>query len=189
MTQLKIDPKMTQKAEAAAKAVGVELPEFARRQMANQLHALLIGRMLGALADRFGDEVWKITEETNRALGSELAPQFATLLGTDATDARSLTRIVDLCNLVLDIAGEEVVQERTEVVRHERSCLLSGLLAENRSHRYCQSIFQPMYRGVLQAVNPEAGCNDMKCMMSKGDDHCEVITWLGRDHESASRPR
>ncbi len=183
MIQFKIDPEMTQNAEAAAKAVGVELPEFARRQLANQLHALVIGRTLNALADRFGEEVWKITEETNRALGSELAPQFAALLGTDAADARSLTRIVDLTNLVLDIQGEEVVQEKNEVVRHERSCLLSGLLVENRSHRYCASIFQGMYRGLLQAINPEAGCNDMKCMMSQGDDHCEVVTWIGRDHE------
>lgn len=40
----------------------------------------------------------------------------------------SFTRIVDLCNLCLDIVGEEVVQEGAEVVRHERSCLLSGVL-------------------------------------------------------------
>ena len=183
MTQLRIDPEMRSKAEAAAGEVGVDLPEFARRQIANQLHALMIGRTLNGLAERFGDEVWRITEEENQKLGAELAPQFAALLGTDVSDARSLTRIVDLCNLSLDIVGEEVVRERAEVVRHERSCLLSGILREHRSHRYCASIFQPMYRGVLQALNPDAGCNDMKCMMSRGDDHCEVVTWIGRDHE------
>ena len=183
MTELTIDPEAMQKAEMAAKEVGVELPEFARRQMANQLHALLIGRTLNALAERFGDQVWDIAEQANHQLGFELAPQLAALLGLDPDDARSLTRIVDVCNLVLDIQGEEVVQERNEVVRHERSCLLSGLLAENGCHRYCESVFQPMYRGTLQALNPDAGCNDMTCMQSKGDDHCEVITWIGRDHE------
>lgn len=39
MTQLAVDPEITWKAEVAAKQVGVELPEFARRQIANQLHA------------------------------------------------------------------------------------------------------------------------------------------------------
>jgi hypothetical protein len=55
--------------------------------------------------------------------------------------------------------------------------------AENGCHRYCRSVFQPMYRGTLQAINPKAGCNNMSCMQSKGDDHCEVITWIGRDRE------
>ena len=46
MTQLKIDPEISSKAEAAAQEVGVELPEFTRRQMTNQLHAVAMARLL-----------------------------------------------------------------------------------------------------------------------------------------------
>jgi hypothetical protein len=181
MIDLKMDQDISARADGRGRAAGIQLPDFARRQIANQLHALVVGRTLNALARRFGDEVWHITEEECYSLGREMAAQIGELLELDVSDARSLTRVVDLCNACLDIVGDEVVREKDEVVRHERECLLSKGLCEQRASHYCASVFQPMYRGVLHGLNAQAGCNDMTCMMSKGDDHCEVVTWIGRD--------
>ena len=180
MTLLRLDPELAEKAGAAGKAVNVDLPEFAKRQIPNQVHVLMIVRTLKALADRFGDEVWKVCNESMYQLGREIGPEMKTLLAVDVNDARSLTRLVDATNVCLDIVGEEVVFTEKEVIRHEKECLLGPMMHAQDGHHYCM-LFQTMYRGVLNELSKEAGCNNMYCSMSHGDDHCEVKTWVGKD--------
>lgn len=180
MPMLRIDPEMAARSDAAAKRLGIDLPEFAKRQMANQMHAMMIVRTLNALADRFGDEVWKITNEVNYRLGEDLSEDFCAFIDADPEDARSLTRIIDVANTFLDIVGSEAKREQGEVVRHEHACFLSPMLHANDGHHYC-GLYQTLYRGVLNRANPEAGCNNLSVTRSRGNGHCEIITMVGKD--------
>ncbi|TET95891.1 MAG: hypothetical protein E3J29_06140 [Dehalococcoidia bacterium] len=178
MIELNVSQELATKAAAAAKDKGIDLPEWMKRQLANQVHVELLGQMSLALAERFGDEVWEICERVSTDIGRELAPAVRALLDLDPDDARSLTKAVDLTNLMLDISGEEVVFERGQVVRHERDCLLSKRLVEIGCPQYCSGMFQPMYRGLLKTLNAKADANDPPFLKSKGDDYCEVITMV-----------
>lgn len=191
MQFFKIDPEQSAKAQAAAAANGVELPEVMKRQLANQFHMLMIVKGFAALADHFGPEVWPVANQAMYDLGHQIGPELYAMLGVSTDDARGLTRSVDVINACLDIVGEEVVFTEAEVVRREHSCLMSSTLKALDGHHYC-GMYQMTFRGALHAVTPggKGGCNNLSCTRSRGDAYCELKVWTNKDETKipAGRP-
>lgn len=157
--------------------LGLPVPQRFLRQIANQIHAEMITRIMERAAAK-GSITFEEAFQVQYDLGREIAPAIAEFLSLNAADARSLTRIVDFTNLLLDIRGAEVERSARRVVRHERVCFLADQLAERQAPYYCK-LYQSMYKGVLSVLNPAASANDLTITQSIGCDHCEIITEVG----------
>ncbi len=157
--------------------LGLPVPQRLLRQIANQIHAEMTTRIMEVAAAK-GSITYKEAFQVQYDLGREIAPAIAGFLSLDATDARSLTKIVDFTNLLLDIRGEEVERSAGRVVRHEHACLLAKQLAERKAPYYCR-LYQSMYKGILSVLNPAASANDLTITQSMGCDYCEIITEAG----------
>ena len=158
--------------------MGLPIPEKLKRQIANQIHAEMITRLMEVVVLQ-GSLNFEQAMQSHYELGKEMAPIVSDLLSIDANDARSLTKVVDFINLLLDIKGCEVKKNKGVVIRHETCCFLSEQLSMKKAPYYCK-LYQSMYKGTLDGLNPNAKANDLKIMQSKGADYCEIVTSIDK---------
>ena len=124
------------------------------------------------------DEALKVHYE----IGKEIAEQTRNILNPDPNNASNLSYIIDFLHNLLDIKGKKVIKSsHAEAVSHWYSCPLSTRLKELKESGgpyYCH-LYQEMYKGVLNGLNPKAFANDLTLTQSQGHEYCELKTWIG----------
>lgn len=156
------------------------VPSFLKRQIVNEIHAEMIIRLMDVVI-----KDGALTEEKARRvhfeLGKEIATQVSDFLTINPVDARSLSKVIDFLHNLLFISGKKTVKSSKELaVSHWYSCPLSSQLAylKNGGGPYYCHLYQEMYKGVLQGINPNAKANNLKITQSQGCDYCELQTWI-----------
>ena len=160
--------------------LGLPLPGWFRREIANQIHAEMLVRLM-AVVLRKGHINLEEALAAQYRLGEELAEQVADYLALRPNDATSLAKVVDFLHSVLGIRGKRVVvNEPGEHVARWTICPLAAQLkeAEGGAGVYYCHLYQEMYKGVLAALNPQARANTLTVTQSLGKPYCEISTWI-----------
>lgn len=160
--------------------INLPVPSFFKLQLANEIHAEMIIRLMGVVI-----KDGALTEDKARKvhfdLGKEIATQVEDLLSIAPNDARSLSTIIDFLHNLLFISGKKIIKSsKDQAVSHWHSCQLSGQLAnlKNDGGPYYCHLYQEMYKGVLHGINPNAKANNLEITQSQGCDYCELQTWI-----------
>ena len=160
--------------------LGLPLPERIKRQLANQIHAEMIVRLMAPILQNGTIDLHQAVA-TQYQLGRDIASQTADLLSIQPSDARSLSRIVDFLHGLLEISGKQVVTDsKSENLCRWTNCPLSNQLKDSKEEAgayYCH-LYQEMYKGVLFEINPQAHANTLEITQSLGKQYCEIKTWL-----------
>ena len=161
-------------------ARGLPLPEALKRHLANQIHAEMIARLMRVVVTQ-GSLDMQQALRSQYELGEEIAAQTADFLSINPNDARSLSRIIDFLHNLLGIHGKiEISASASEVTCHWTKCPLAAQLRESpdASGPYYCHLYQEMYKGVLHAINPNAGANTLTLTQSMGYEFCELKTQI-----------
>lgn len=154
------------------------MPEALKRQLANQIHAEMIARLMRVVVTQ-GSLDRQQALQSQYDLGEEIAAQTADFLSVNPDDARSLSSIIDFLHNLLGIHGKvEIIGNKNEVTCHWIKCPLSAQLRESpdESGPYYCHLYQEMYKGVLHAINPNAEANTLTTTQSLGNEFCELKT-------------
>jgi hypothetical protein len=159
---------------------GLPVPSFIKLQLANDIHAEMIARLMSALIEDNGLSLERALK-VHFEMGTEFAAQVKDFLSIDPDDARSLARIIDFLHGALFISGKDVVRSsRNRAISHWHKCPLSSRLAELKEEGgpyYCH-LYQEMYKGVLYGINRKARANDLVTTRSQGCGYCVLETWI-----------
>ena len=162
-------------------ARGLPLPEALKRQLANQIHAEMIARLMRVVVTKRSLNMQQALQ-SQYELGEEIAAQTADFLSVNPDDARSLSSIIDFLHNLLGIHGKvEITASESEVTCHWTKCPLSAQLRESPdgSGPYYCHLYQEMYKGVIHAINPKAEANTLTTTQSMGKEFCELKTQIG----------
>ena len=160
--------------------LGLPLPGWLKREIANQIHAEMLVRLMAAVLQKGSIDLEEALA-TQYRLGEEIAGQVADFLSLRPDDARSLAKIVDFLHGILGIRGKRVVVSgQREDVSRWTVCPLAEQLreAEGGAGVYYCHLYQEMYKGVLAALNPRAQANTLRVTQSLGEPYCEIRTWI-----------
>lgn len=157
---------------------GLPLPEKIKRQIANQIHAEIIVRLMDIVVKKGSvslEEAFKV----NYAIGREIAEQTKDILQVDPNSAMDLARIIDFLHSLHDIKGKRIITiNNKETISYWHSCPLSNRLAELQDGGgpyYC-FLYQEMYKGVLHGINPKASTNNLTITKALGHPYCKLRT-------------
>ena len=160
--------------------LNLPVPSCIKRQLANEIHAEMIIRLMDILI-REGGLTMEKALGVHFDIGKEIAEQVKDFLSVNPNDAASLSRIIDFLHGLLFISGKQVIESSSDkAISHWRKCPLSDQLAhlkEGGGPYYCH-LFQEMYKGVLFGINPKARANDLEMTQSRGFSYCELQTWI-----------
>ncbi len=160
--------------------IGLPVPSIIKLQLANEIHAEMIARLMGTLIKDNGLSMEKALQ-VHFDIGTEIADQVKDFLAIDPNDARSLSRVIDFLHSTLLISGKKIVENsKTKAVSHWNNCPLSGHLLESEDGGgpyYCH-LYQEMYKGVLHGINKNARANDLTITQSQGCEYCVLETWI-----------
>ena len=111
---------------------GFPLPERMKRQIANQIHAEMIARLMSVVVEK-GTITVEQALQAQYELGQEIAVQTANFLSVASDDDRHLSSIIDFLHGLLDIGNKvEVVRNQQEVICHWKTCFLSEQLKTSK---------------------------------------------------------
>ncbi|EFK06489.1 conserved hypothetical protein [delta proteobacterium NaphS2] len=159
---------------------GFPIPEKTKRQMINQIHTEMIIRLMDIVVKEGSLSLEKALK-VHYQIGQELAEETKDMLKPNPYDAEDLSYIIDFLHGLLDIKNKKVQNSKNnEAVSHWYSCPLSKRLKElqNGGGPYYCHLYQEMYKGVLNKINPKAFANDLSLTQSQGNDFCELRTWI-----------
>jgi predicted hydrocarbon binding protein len=159
---------------------GLPVPEKIKRQLANQLHAEMIIRLMDIVVKE-GSLTREKALEVHYEIGRELAEETKDMLNLDSNRVEDLSFIIDFLHNLLDISGKKNVGvQANEAISHWYNCPISTRLQELQSGGgpyYCH-LYQEMYRGLLHTLNPRAFANKLTTTQSQGNTYCELKTWI-----------
>lgn len=159
---------------------GLPVPSVIKLQLANEIHAEMIARLMGALIKDDGLSLEKALQ-VHFEFGTEIAAQVKDFLAIDPNDTRSLSKVIDFLHGVLSISGKKVIHSSQDrAISHWNKCPLSSRLSELKDGGgpyYCH-LYQEMYKGVLFGINKNAKANDLVTTRSQGCEHCVLETWI-----------
>jgi len=156
------------------------IPEKIKRQMINQIHTEMIIRLMDVVIKE-GSLTLEKALKIHYQIGQELADETKEILQPDPDKAKDLSYIIDFLHNLLDISGKKVIKaQNNEVISHWYSCPISKRLKElhNGGGPYYCHLYQEMYKGVLNKINPKAFANDLTLTQSQGNEFCELRTWI-----------
>jgi hypothetical protein len=160
--------------------LGLPVPSFIKLQLANEIHAEMIARLMQALIKNNGLSL-ESALQVHYEIGTEMAGLVKDFLDIDPNDARSLSRIIDFLHGVLSITGKNVIHSsQDKAISHWNKCPLSSQLSELKDGGgpyYCH-LYQEMYKGVLFGINKNARANNLATTQSQGCEYCELETWI-----------
>jgi len=161
-------------------SIGLPVPSFVKLQLANEIHAEMIARLMDELIKNNGLTL-EIALQVNFDIGTEIADQVKFFLEIDPSDARSLSKVIDFLHDALAISGKKIVHStRNKAISHWNSCPLSknlSVLKDGGGPYYCH-LYQEMYKGVLYGINKNARANDLTITQSQGCEYCALETWI-----------
>ncbi|MFH2066125.1 MAG: hypothetical protein ABIK15_13065 [Pseudomonadota bacterium] len=158
--------------------LGLPVPSFLKRQVANEIHVEMIARLMDIVLKE-NTLTLERALQVHFDLGKEMAPQVKELLSINPNNAKSLSRIIDFLHDLLFITGKEIVEiSPDKTTSHWHKCPLADQLSHTKGGAYYCHLFQEMYKGVLLGINPNARTNDLKMTKSQGFDCCELQTWI-----------
>jgi hypothetical protein len=156
------------------------VPSVVKLQIANEVHAEMIARLMGALIEGNGLSLDKALE-VHYQLGTEIAGQIQDLMAINPDDASSLARSIDFVHSMLQISGKRVVNSsKQRAISHWNKCPFAGRLAQlkNCGGPYYCHLYQEIYKGFLYTLNKNARANDLTTTRSQGFEHCVLETWI-----------
>jgi len=160
--------------------IGLPVPSIIKLQLANEIHAEMIARLMDALIKDNGLSLEKALR-VHFDIGTEIAEQCKDFLAIDPNDARSLSRVIDFLHDALLISGKKIVHNsQSKAISHWSNCPLSSQLSELKGGGgpyYCH-LYQEMYKGVLYGINKNARANDLTITQSQGCEYCVLETWI-----------
>ncbi len=163
--------------------LNLPVPSAIKRQLANEIHAEMIIRLMDILVKE-GELSMDKALQVHFEIGKEIAAQVKYFLSVNPDDAASLSGIIVFLHGLLFISGKKIIENsQDKAVFHWRKCPLSNQLAdlhEGGGPYYCH-LFQEMYKGVLFGINPKARANDLETTRSQGFAYCELQTWIEQD--------
>ena len=158
--------------------LNLPVPGFIKRQLANEIHAEMIVRLMDFTVKNGRltvDDALKIHFQ----LGIEISSQVREFLSVNPEDAVSLAKIIDFLHDLLLIKGKKTVAaSRTSATSHWTKCSLYKQLLNSENGFYYCHLYQEMYKGVLYGINPKARANTLETTRSMHCDYCELITWI-----------
>ncbi len=159
---------------------GLPIPSIIKLQIANEIHAGMITRLMDTLIKDNGLSLKKALQ-VHFDMGLEIAGLVKDILSIDPNDTRSLSRIIDFLHDVLLISGKKVVHSsQSKSISHWSNCPLSDQLLDLKDGGgpyYCH-LYQEIYKGVLYGINKNAQANDLTITQSQGCDYCALETWI-----------
>ncbi len=131
--------------------------------------------LISVLVEKYGDDVWAITEKVMYDIGFARGPEFAATMKIDPTDARSVGRVLDLEDSRNGVRGEWIETGKKRAVKREYYCPLAERAAICQD--ICPRLFIPVERGTFDAIGAKVNFTIIK-LMPKGDPYCEAVIEL-----------